>query len=84
MRKCRIEVWDYENKMREQSPLRFRPKSYEVDAWCLQGETGFRAYFIRGDIIYTAYGDDGHWWVVGGMHKNWLDEFKETVNAIEV
>jgi hypothetical protein len=75
MKKTRITVWDY----RYTQP----PKKYEVDAWCVQGETGFRAFFYVDNMLYEAAGDDGHWWVIFQMHEHWVKEFKEVVQSIE-
>jgi hypothetical protein len=76
MEKKKIVVWDarWETKT---------PKRYDVEAWCLQGELGFRAFFYVDDMLYEAAGDDGYWYVLYTMHKAWLNKFKEVVNAIE-
>ena len=86
----RITVYDYEGisvgapqHMREEYRQK-EPLKYEVDAWCLGGEEGFRAWFIIGDTFYEAAGDDGHWWLVGTMNAYWVAKFKETVASIEV
>jgi len=91
MRKCKITVWDYDDRMHGISfPLnkreRIKPRSpvkYEVEAWCVQGETGFRAYFFLGDQFCEANGDDGHWWLMSTCHKHWVKEIKEAINAVE-
>jgi hypothetical protein len=81
MKKHHIEVWDYENKVEHCWPR--EPVKIDADAWCVQGEDGFRAFFWHGDLLVEAHGDDGHWWVAGCIHRHWLKEFKEVVNAIE-
>jgi hypothetical protein len=84
--KQKITVYDYTDAIHGgQIPVTEQEdvKKYEVEAWCLQGETGFRAYFYIDDMLCEAHGDDGHWWLIGRMHKHWLAEFKETVNSIE-
>lgn len=58
-------------------------RKYDVEAWCVQGETGFLAFFIIDDMLYEAHGDDGHWWLVGRFHIHWLDEIKKVVSSIE-
>lgn len=78
MRFCKITVWDHrwaETKS---------PKKYVVKAFCLQGETGFRAWFLHPknkNIVMEAHGDDGFWRVVGEFSKGWLKEYAETFNA---
>jgi hypothetical protein len=78
MKKEKITVWDYFGGGILQDPVK-----YEVDAWCLQGKTGFRAFFFLhdNDFLYEAEGDDGHWWIVRRMHKHWIKEFKKVVNS---
>jgi hypothetical protein len=84
--KEKITVYDYTDAIHGGiAPVKHKQyvKKYEVEAWCLQGQTGFVAYFYMGDTLYEAHGDDGHWRLVGRMHKHWLKELKETVNSIE-
>jgi hypothetical protein len=77
MKTHRIVVYNYD------LPSIPRIKKFEVDAWCVQGPTGFRAWFIKDDFLYEAHGDDGGWWLVGRMHIHWLPEFKKAVEAID-
>jgi hypothetical protein len=51
----------------------------EVEACCVQGETGFLSFFYDGDFFYIAAGDDGHWWVIHKIHKHWLRETKKVM-----
>lgn len=81
MRKCKIVAWDYDYKITKEYPKK-EPKGYEVEAWCVQGEEGFRALFILGDEIVEASGDDGHWWITGSFHTDWLSEFSDMVQAM--
>lgn len=76
MKKCKITVYDYRHKPDSM------PDKYEVEAWCVSGEEGIRALFQRGDVIYEAHGDDGHWWVVGGFNKWWLDKITKMHQAM--
>lgn len=76
MEKIRITVWDYRYDSKP-------PKRYEVDAWCFPGEYGFRAFFYHGDLLFEAAGDDGHWFIIHTMHKDWVNQFKEFVSQIE-
>ena len=84
--KQKITVYDYTDAIHGGRTQVTRQKDvgrYEVEAWCVQGQTGFRAYFYIGDTLCEAHGDDGHWWLVGRMDKHWLSELKETINSIE-
>lgn len=86
MRKCKITVWDYTDAVHggRYIPKDWKPVKYEVEAWCVQGETGFRAYFYTDDGFCEAHGDDGHWWLVGRCHKHWVKEIKEVINAVDI
>jgi hypothetical protein len=80
MKLCRITVYDYDDKDDDMA----EPTEYKVKAYCLQGETGFRAWFINPNNkkqVIEAHGDDGHWWVIGTFSKHWLKEYKETLNT---
>jgi len=85
--KIKITVWDHHDAIHGSAPWHYRddhsPVKYEVEAWCLQGETGFLAYFYIDDMLCTAHGDDGYWHLIGCMNKYWLKEMKEVVNSIE-
>jgi hypothetical protein len=77
--KTKITVYDYGTFTHHRTePIVYK----DVDAWCLQGETGFLAFFIIDDTLFEAHGDDGHWWVAGRMHTHWIDELKEVVMSI--
>jgi hypothetical protein len=86
--KCKITVWDYYDVLHGKCPWHNSEhvdiQKYEVEAWCVQGETGFRAFFYLGDQFCEATGDDGHWWLLKTMHKHWVKEFKEVVEEIEI
>lgn len=87
MRQCEIVVWDYCDARHGGNPsqgMDTDPVKFEVNAWCLQGETGFRAFFIIDETLYEAHGDDGHWWLVGRMNVYWLEEYKQTLDAVEI
>lgn len=88
MRKCNITVYDYHDafhgRQRYLPPSEnFKPVKYEVEAWCVGGDTGIRAFFFIDNMFCTADGDDGHWWLVSACHNAWLKEIKEAINAIE-
>jgi len=82
-KKIKITVYDYTDAIHGGKKEVENPVKYEVEAWCLQGETGFRAFFYIDDMLCEAHGDDGHWWFVNRMHHHWLKELKETVKSIE-
>ena len=90
MRKCKITVWDYHNRMHGSTNrcmceiTDFTPVKYEVEAWCVQGESGFIAYFYVDDMFCVANGDDGHWWLMSTCHKHWVKEIKEAMNAVDL
>jgi hypothetical protein len=84
--KIKITVWDYTNAIHGgTTPVTKKEDvgEYEVDAWCVGGEEGIKAYFYMGNLFCTAHGDDGHWWLVGRMGKQWVKEMKKVVAAIE-
>ncbi len=62
------------------------PDAYEVDAYCVGGENGVFATFnhpsFPPNCIGYAQGDDGHWWLVGVKHKDWLPEMTEAFTRI--
>ena len=82
-----ITVYDYHGAMNGCAPWHYKPGNhvdkYEVNAWCVQGEEGFRAFFFIGEMLCEAHGDDGHWWLIGVMNKHWLKEFQSVVASIK-
>ncbi len=89
MEKHSITVYDYSGATYSSAPwhaashLERDPVKYEVDAWCLGGPEGVRAFFFIDDSLYEAHGDDGHWWLIGRMSKAWLAGLKKVVAALE-
>lgn len=84
MRKCKITVYDYDDNIHGGHASKgFKPVKYEVEAWCVGGDYGIRAFFFIDDMFCTADGDDGGWWLVNSCHRDWLKEIKEAINAIE-
>ncbi len=81
MRKCNITVYDYQKHMPEWEKL--QPIKHEVEAWCVGGDEGIRAFFFIDNMFCTAGGDDGHWWLVDICDKAWLKEIKEAINAVK-
>jgi hypothetical protein len=88
MRKCKITVFDYSDAVHGSAPWHYDknnpPKvvEYNVEAWCVQGDCGFLAYWIKGSTLYTAYGDDGHWWLNRTMDAHWLPETVDALKAL--
>jgi len=80
MTKHRIKVYDYHDAWHGSSPTHYdkddppEVREMEVDAYCAGGREGVRAYFIYENSFCVAHGDDGHWWLVGGMSPKWIDE----------
>jgi len=87
MRKCNITVYDWDHKLPGVGNFKGHPKNpstkYEVEAWCVGGEDGIKAFFFLDNMLCMADGDDGDWWLVDSCHKDWLKEIKEAINAIE-
>ena len=86
MEKCKIIVWDYRNNMHGwpvslPPPENFEPVEYEVEAWCVGGSEGIKAFFFIDNMICMADGDDGHWWLVDRFHMHWIHEIEEAVHA---
>ena len=51
------------------------PQRMEVDAFCVGGNDGVRAYFVHPDNpkwIVLADGDDGNWWYVSVIDRYWI------------
>ncbi len=88
MRKCKIKVTDYSDARHGTAPWHYDKnnppwtKEYNVEAYCVGGEEGILAYFIIDDMLYTARGDDGHWWLAGVTSIHWIPEMVEAIKAI--
>lgn len=82
MRKCKITVYDYKNNMHLPLNKSTKPVRYDVEAWCVGGDEGIRAFFLINDMFCTANGDDGHWWLTDVCNKAWLKEIKEAINMV--
>jgi len=85
-RRCRITVWDHADRLHGSalppSMIKHSPVRYDVEAWCVGGVEGVRAYFIIGDLLYEADGDDGNWWLVSVCHKDWLKSVLEALTGL--
>lgn len=84
MRKCKITVWDHEDNVHGHghTPKDHKPAKYEVEAWCVNGDEGIKAFFFLDDTICMADGDDGHWWLVDRFHMHWIHDIEKAVHAI--
>ena len=83
MRKCAITVWDYEDNIHGGHASKdYKPVKYEVEAWCVGGDEGVKAYFFVDNRICVANGDDRGWWLVDRFHMHWIHEIEEAVHAI--
>ena len=89
MRKCKITVYDYSDARHNASATHYDKdnppeiEEYNVEAWCVGGDEGIFAYWIDGDTMYYANGDDGHWWLEGIVNKHWLKEMIECLQAVQ-
>lgn len=53
------------------------PRKLTVNAVCVGGDDGVRAYFPHPDkvnLMCEAGGDDGHWWMIGTIGNDWVEE----------
>ena len=86
--KHKIRVYDYNDAVHGSMPWHgtyskdAEPEVYDVEAWCVGGPEGIRAFFLMDDIMYCASGDDGHWWLVERMHKDWIPKIKDTIDEM--
>jgi hypothetical protein len=89
MRKCTITVYDYSNARHGADARHYdknnppEVKKFDVEAFCVGGNEGVKAYFYQGDLLYEADGDDGHWWLTGVIHCDWLREIIDALKAVE-
>ena len=85
--KHKIRVYDYHDAKHGTMPWSGNnsskePEVYDVEAWCVGGPTGIRAFFLMDDTMYCASGDDGHWWLVERMHKQWIPKIQQTIDEM--
>lgn len=85
LKPVKITVWDYNNAMDGWTipPDGFEPVKYEVNAWCVGGEYGIKAFFFIERLFCEADGDDGAWCLKSAYDKAWLGEIKEVINSVE-
>lgn len=77
-----ITVYDYRDHVSNKHPWMLNEhgvKYVEVNAFCV---ADFKAFFVIGDYVWEAEGDDGHWWVVGRFQKRWLSDFSRVVEVL--
>ena len=90
MRKCKIKVHDYSDARHGSSASHYDKdnpppvKTYNVEAYCVGGSEGILAYFIIDDRLYTAMGDDGHWWLTSVCSTHWVSEMVEAIKAVKL
>lgn len=86
MRKCKITVYDYSDARHGSSARQYNKDNppevveFNVEACCVGGEEGVRAYWVQDDRLYTAHGDDGHWWLTGVIALHWAPEMIEAMD----
>jgi hypothetical protein len=89
MRKCIITVYDYTEASKGGRLSQFNSNNppevveFNVEAWCVGGKEGVRAYWIQDDRLYQANGDDGHWELISVIHIGWTDEIVEALQACQ-
>ncbi len=87
MRKCKITVYDYSNARHNASASHYDKNNppevveFNVEAWCVGGDEGVQAYWIQDDTMYTAHGDDGHWWLDSTIAVGWAKEMAEAIEG---
>ncbi len=87
MRKCKITVYDYSDARHNASASHYDKNNppevvqFDVEAWCVGGDEGVQAYWVQDGRMYTAHGDDGHWWLDSVIAEAWVPEIIETLIA---
>jgi hypothetical protein len=81
-----ITIYDYNDARHGTAPrpsgARRGVKKYVVEAFCVNGPEGVRAYFMEEDIVCVAAGDDGHWWLLETYHEHWLPFIIEALSQL--
>jgi len=89
MQTCKIKVFDYNgsrygsahhpnSNYHDEDPFVYTPNAY-----CVGGAEGVRAYWIDDGWLYTAHGDDGHWWLDSRIGAQWLLEIKDVLTHLD-
>ena len=84
----RIIVTDYSDVKHGSPPWCYDPGNppniveYKVDALCIGGPDGVRAYFMLDGMFCTAHGDDGHWWLASMLSVGYLPETIKSLEAL--
>ena len=87
MRKCKITVFDYSDATHNASATHYNKDDppeiieYNVEAYCVGGDEGVRAYWVQNRCMYTAHGDDGHWWLTSVIALGWVEEMIEALEG---
>lgn len=56
-------------------------EEYNVEAYCVGGMKEFLHILIDNEL-YTAEGDDGHWWLTSICSIHWIPEMVESIQTI--
>jgi len=89
MQTCKIKVFDYNGARYGSTINRINtyfddPRvEFNPDAYCVGGAEGVRAYWIDDGWLYTAHGDDGHWWLDSRIGAQWLLEIKDVLTHLD-
>ena len=87
MRKCQITVFDYSDARHNASATHYDKDNppdvveYNVEAYCVGGDTGVRAYWIQDKRMYTAHGDDGFWSLTNVISIGWIQDMADAMIA---
>lgn len=86
METTKITVWDYHGARNGAAPWHYQKGTdafkFEVDAYCVGGKAGVRAFWKEGDIMYEAHGDDGYWYLVGVISVYWVPGMIESMTEV--
>ena len=80
-----MESWKKEKIYIRRKKFRWPPgpdEIQEIEAYCVGGREGARAYWLEGDLICSASGDDGSWWETDCINLSWLDQMFEAMGYV--
>ena len=58
------------------------PFIFEPDAKVVGGIDGVRAYWVENEMLYTAHGDDGHWWLGSVINATWMTAMVSAMKSV--
>jgi hypothetical protein len=87
MRKCNITVYDYSDARHNASARQYDKTNppevveFNVEAWCVGGDCGVRAYWVQEGSLFMAHGDDGHWWLDSTIATRWATDMIDAMKG---